>query len=123
LIDNTTQGNIPTGTQIVIIGGGTCNPIAHLSPGIKAKGENRTQYGPAVDQGLTILNVQVFEPHGQAQPPIDGLSWGYENEEAVSQEYHAPFNFTGKIHKMMVEFSGELLEDGKSTVARLPAQR
>jgi arylsulfatase len=54
---------------------------------------------------------------------IEGLSCGYDFGEAVSHEYHAPFAFTGTIHKVTVDLSGELIEDDESTMRRLIAQQ
>jgi arylsulfatase len=54
---------------------------------------------------------------------IEGLSCGYDFGEAVSHEYQAPFTFTGTIHQVTVDLSGELIEDDESTVRRLLAQQ
>ena len=54
---------------------------------------------------------------------IEGLSCGYDFGEAVSHEYHAPFTFSGTIHKVTVDLSGELIEDDESTIRRLVAQQ
>jgi arylsulfatase len=54
---------------------------------------------------------------------IEGLSCGYDFGEAVSHEYHAPFTFTGTIHKVTVDLSGELIVDDESAVKRLIAQQ
>ena len=54
---------------------------------------------------------------------IEGLSCGYDFGEAVSHEYQAPFTFTGTIHQVTVDLSGELIEDDESTMRRLVAQQ
>jgi len=54
---------------------------------------------------------------------IEGMSCGYDFGEAVSHEYRAPFTFTGTIHKVMVDLSGELIVDDESMVKRLLAQQ
>jgi arylsulfatase len=54
---------------------------------------------------------------------IEGLSCGYDFGEAVSHEYHAPFTFTGTIHHVTVDLSGELIVDDESTMRRLIAQQ
>jgi arylsulfatase len=54
---------------------------------------------------------------------IEGMSCGYDFGEAVSHEYHAPFTFTGTIHDVKVDLTGELIVDDESTVARLLAQQ
>jgi len=42
---------------------------------------------------------------------IEGLSCGYDFGEAVTHDYHAPFRFTGTIHKVTLDVSGELIKD------------
>ena len=54
---------------------------------------------------------------------IEGLSCGYDFGEAVSHEYQAPFTFSGTIHQVTVDLSGELIEDDESTIRRLVAQQ
>ncbi len=54
---------------------------------------------------------------------IEGLSCGYDFGEAVSHEYHAPFTFTGTLHKVTLDLSGELIVDDESAVNRLIAQQ
>jgi len=41
----------------------------------------------------------------------DGLSCGRDEGSAVTTEYQAPFAFTGQLEKIVVDVSGELLED------------
>lgn len=54
---------------------------------------------------------------------IEGLSCGYDFGEAVSHEYHAPFTFTGEIHDVTVDLSGELIKDDEAAVRVLMAQQ
>jgi arylsulfatase len=54
---------------------------------------------------------------------IEGLSCGYDFGEAVSHEYHAPFTFTGTIHKVTMDLSGELIKDDEAIVRALMAQQ
>jgi arylsulfatase len=54
---------------------------------------------------------------------IEGLSCGYDFGEAVSREYHGSFNFTGKIHHVTVDLSGELIEDDEANIRRIMAQQ
>jgi arylsulfatase len=54
---------------------------------------------------------------------IEGLSCGYDFGEAVTDEYHAPFTFTGKIHKVTVDLSGDLIKDDEATMRRLISQQ
>jgi hypothetical protein len=42
---------------------------------------------------------------------IEGLSCGYDFGEAMTHDYHVPFRFTGTIHKVAVDVSGELIKD------------
>jgi arylsulfatase len=52
---------------------------------------------------------------------IEGLSCGYDFGEAVTHEYHTPFRFTGTIHKVVVDLSGDLIEDDEASVRKLMA--
>jgi arylsulfatase len=54
---------------------------------------------------------------------IEGLSCGYDFGEAVSREYHGAFRFTGQIHSVTVDLSGELIEDDEATLRRIMAQQ
>jgi hypothetical protein len=54
---------------------------------------------------------------------IEGLSCGYDFGETVSHEYRAPFKFTGTIHEVTVDLSGELIEDDEAKVRVLMAQQ
>ncbi len=54
---------------------------------------------------------------------IEGLSCGYDFGETVSREYHGAFAFTGKLHSVTVDLSGELIVDDDATVRQLMAQQ
>ncbi|MGB7116782.1 MAG: arylsulfatase [Anaerolineales bacterium] len=54
---------------------------------------------------------------------IEGLSCGYDFGEAVSHEYQAPFTFTGKIHQVTVDLSGELIKDDEAATRILMARQ
>ena len=54
---------------------------------------------------------------------IEGLSCGYDFGEAVSREYHGSFAFTGDIHQVTVDLSGELIKDDEAEMRRLIAQQ
>ena len=42
---------------------------------------------------------------------IEGLSCGYDFGEAVTHDYCVPFRFTGTIHRVTVDLSGDLIKD------------
>jgi arylsulfatase len=54
---------------------------------------------------------------------IEGLSCGYDFGETVSHEYRGSFAFTGKIHQVTVDLSGELIEDDEANIRRIMAQQ
>jgi hypothetical protein len=54
---------------------------------------------------------------------IEGASIGYDFGEPVLAEYEPPFEFTGTIHQVTVDVSGELIEDDEAVVQRLMAQQ
>jgi arylsulfatase len=54
---------------------------------------------------------------------IEGLSCGYDFGEAVSKEYHGSFEFTGHIHSVTVDLSGDLITDDEATVRMIMAQQ
>jgi arylsulfatase A-like enzyme len=54
---------------------------------------------------------------------IEGLSCGYDFGEAVTDGYHAPFRFTGTIHKVTVDLSGELIKDKEAELRVLMARQ
>jgi arylsulfatase len=54
---------------------------------------------------------------------IEGLSCGYDFGEAVTHEYRAPFTFTGKINKVTLDLSGDLIIDKEATVRKIISQQ
>jgi arylsulfatase A-like enzyme len=54
---------------------------------------------------------------------IEGLSCGYDFGETVSHEYHGAFTFTGKIHSVTVDLSGDLIVDDEAAMRHLMAQQ
>lgn len=54
---------------------------------------------------------------------IEGLSCGYDFGEAVTREYKAPFAFTGTIHSVTVDLSGDLIEDREADMRALMARQ
>jgi arylsulfatase len=54
---------------------------------------------------------------------IEGLSCGYDFGEAVTHKYAAPFRFTGKIKQVVIDMSGDLIEDDDAKVRLLMAQQ
>jgi arylsulfatase len=53
---------------------------------------------------------------------VEGLSCGYDFG-APAAEYVPPFTFTGTLHQVTVDLSGELIVDDEATMARLLAQQ
>ena len=53
----------------------------------------------------------------------EGLSCGYDFDEAVCDDYHTPFRFTGKIHTVTVDVSGELIKDQEAEMKVLMARQ
>ncbi len=54
---------------------------------------------------------------------IEGLSCGYDFGESVSGHYKAPFRFTGTIHTVTVDVSGELIQDEEAESRLLMARQ
>ena len=55
---------------------------------------------------------------------IEGLSCGYDLGAPVFPDiYEPPFEFTGTIHSVTVDVSGELIKDDEAELARLMAQQ
>ena len=54
---------------------------------------------------------------------LEGLSCGYDFGAPATESYEPPFAFTGTIHSVTVDVSGELLADDESEIARLMAQQ
>lgn len=77
--------------------GGVADPfIIHWPGGIKAKGEQRTQYAHAIDMVPTVLDALNLEPpksiKGAAQAPIEGVSMTHTFEDAdVETKHHTQY--------------------------------
>ena len=54
---------------------------------------------------------------------LEGLSCGYDFGAPATESYQPPFTFTGTIHSVTVEVSGELIRDDDAEIARLMAQQ
>ncbi|MQS15527.1 arylsulfatase [Streptomyces kaniharaensis] len=54
---------------------------------------------------------------------IEGASIGYDFGEPVLDDYAPPFEFTGTIHEVTVDLSGDLIQDDEAMVQRLMAQQ
>ena len=55
---------------------------------------------------------------------LEGLSCGYDALAPVLPDvYASPFAFTGTIHSVTVDVSGDLIEDAEGTMRRLMAQQ
>lgn len=54
---------------------------------------------------------------------LEGLSCGYDFGAPATEGYQPPFTFTGTIHTVTVEVSGELIRDDDADIARLMAQQ
>ncbi|TWI03548.1 arylsulfatase [Luteimonas cucumeris] len=79
--------------QVASHWGGTRNPaIVHWPKGIKAKGEQRTQFHHVIDVAPTLLEAAGLpEPvtvNGIAQHPIEGVSMLYSFNDAKADERH-----------------------------------
>ena len=73
-------------------GGCTDNLIVHWPAGIKASGENRSQYAHAIDMVPTILDAIGITPpeqiRGVAQSPIEGVSFAHTFNDAEAPTKH-----------------------------------
>ncbi|MEZ4715297.1 MAG: arylsulfatase [Caldilineaceae bacterium] len=82
-------------------GGSTDNLIVHWPAGITARGENRHQYGHAIDLVPTVLDVLGVEPpaaiRGVAQSPIEGVSFAhtFDQPDAPSNHHTQYFEMFG----------------------------
>jgi hypothetical protein len=54
---------------------------------------------------------------------IEGLSCGYDFGEAVTHDYRVPFRFTGRIHSVTVDLSGDLIKDKDAEMRMLLARQ
>ena len=54
---------------------------------------------------------------------LEGLSCGYDFGAPAAEGYEPPFAFTGTIHSVTFDVSGELITDEEAEIARLMAQQ
>jgi hypothetical protein len=54
---------------------------------------------------------------------LEGLSCGYDFGAPAGEGYEPPFEFTGTIHSVTFDVSGELISDDEAELARLMAQQ
>ena len=54
---------------------------------------------------------------------LEGLSCGYDFGAPAGEAYQPPFEFTGTIHQVTVDVSGDLIRDDEAELARLMAQQ
>ena len=71
------------------------------------------------------LAASIDVPHTTpAMFELEGLSCGYDSGAPVLPEvYVAPFEFTGTIHQVVLDVTGELIEDDASNLRRIMAQQ
>lgn len=79
-------------------------------------------------RGQLYINGELFGTTGfPVTVPIafgiEGLSCGYDFGESVTHQYAAPFRFTGKIKQVVIDMSGDLIEDDDAKVRLLMAQQ
>ena len=74
---------------------------------------------------LYINNELVGNEESHVTVPItfgiEGVSRGYDFGETVSHEYHGALSFTGKIHTVTVDVSGDLIVNDEAAMRRLMA--
>jgi arylsulfatase len=54
---------------------------------------------------------------------VEGLSCGYDFGEGVTHDYHMPFRFSGTLHKVTVDVSGDLIQDEEAETRVLMARQ
>ena len=54
---------------------------------------------------------------------LEGLSCGYDFGAPATDGYESPFAFTGTLHSVTFDVSGELISDDETELARLMAQQ
>jgi len=84
--------------------GGVSDPfIVHWPAGLEAKGENRHQYGHAVDMVPTVLDLLGIEPpdqiRGVAQSAIEGVSMAASLQDAAAPTRHVTQYFEMLGHR------------------------
>jgi arylsulfatase len=70
-----------------------------------------------------LVASEAFETTVPMVFGIEGLSCGYDFGEAVTDDYEAPFAFTGRIKKVTVDLSGDLIKDDEAEVRALMARQ
>jgi arylsulfatase len=92
--------------------GGSSDPfVVHWPKGIKARGEIRTQYAHIIDMLPTVLEALGIEAPTQIRGITEGLTCGRDDGSTVTTDYRGPFAFSGALEKVVVDVSGELIED------------
>ena len=87
-----------------------------------AKGRGAPGRGQLYIDGKLVGNAE-FDMTVPLIFGIEGLSCGYDFGEAVTHDYHAPFRFTGTIHNVTVDVSGELIKDEEAEMRMLMARQ
>jgi arylsulfatase len=87
-----------------------------------AQGKGAPGRGQLYIDGRLVGNAE-FETTVPIIFGIEGLSCGYDFGEAVTHDYHTPFRFSGTLHQVTVDVSGELIQDEDSTVRQLMARQ
>ncbi len=54
---------------------------------------------------------------------LEGLSCGYDFGAPATSGYEPPFEFTGTIHSVTFDVSGDLIKDEEAEIARIMAQQ
>ena len=54
---------------------------------------------------------------------LEGLSCGYDFGAPAADGYEPPFEFTGTIHSVTFDVSGDLIKDEEAEIARIMAQQ
>ena len=54
---------------------------------------------------------------------LEGMSCGYDFGDGVTEEYKAPFRFTGKISRVTVDLFGDLIQDDEAEIRRIMAKQ
>ena len=70
---------------------------------------------------------------GQADIPVtcpiiyalagEGLTCGFDGGQGVTKDYDAPFHFTGRIHPVTVDVSGESIQDDEAELMCIMARQ
>ena len=76
-----------------------------------AHGKGSPGRGPLFVDGEAIGSGDIPVTLPIAMGLSGGLSIGKNTSSPISQEYQAPFRFTGKIHSVTIDVSGELIGD------------